>query len=231
MVTLDKAIIAKIEKGDKRFEILVDPELAYEYREKKIQNIDIRKILAVDNVFKDSKKGMPASKQDLINFFGTDNIEKIAKEIIEKGELQLTTEMRRKKLEAKKMEIAEFIAKNSIDPRTKVPHSVQRILNAMEEAKVHVDIFKKSEEQINDIVKAISNVIPISFERIKLEIKIPAKHATKCFGYIKSLNANAEWLNDGSLRAILEIPAGLKTEVFQKINNLTHGENEILVKN
>lgn len=231
MVTLDKAIIAKIEKGDKRFEILVDPELAYEYREKKIQNIDIRKILAVDNVFKDSKKGMPASKQDLINFFGTDNIEKIAKEIIEKGELQLTTEMRRKKLEAKKMEIAELIAKNSIDPRTKVPHSVQRILNAMEEAKVHVDIFKKSEEQINDIVKAISNVIPISFERIKLEIKIPAKHATKCFGYIKSLNANAEWLNDGSLRAILEIPAGLKTEVFQKINNLTHGENEILVKN
>ncbi|MFH8110099.1 MAG: ribosome assembly factor SBDS, partial [Candidatus Aenigmatarchaeota archaeon] len=69
MVTLDKAIVAKIEKGDKRFEILVDPELAYEYKEKKIQNIDIRKLLAVDNVFKDSKKGMPASKQDLINFF------------------------------------------------------------------------------------------------------------------------------------------------------------------
>ncbi|MEM5812980.1 MAG: ribosome assembly factor SBDS [Candidatus Aenigmatarchaeota archaeon] len=230
MVTLDKAIVAKIEKGDKRFEILVDPELAYEYREKKIQNIDIRKLLAVDNVFKDSKKGMPASKQDLINFFGTDDIEKIAKEIIENGEIQLTTEMRRKKLEAKKMEIAEFIAKNSIDPRTKVAHSVQRILNAMEEAKVHIDIFKKSEEQINDVVKAISSIIPISFEKIKLNIKIPAKHAAKCFGYLKSLNSNIEWLEDGSLHAFVEIPAGLKTEVFQRINNLTLGENEITIK-
>lgn len=231
MVTLDKSIIAKIERGGKRFEILVDPELAYEYREKKIQNIDIRKILAVDKVFKDSKKGLPASKQDLIGFFGTDDIEKISKEIIENGEIQLTTEMRRKKLEAKKMEIAEFIAKNSIDPRTKVPHSVQRVLNAMEEANVHIDIFKKSEEQIGDVVKAISSVIPISFERIKLDIKVPAKHATRCFGYLKSLNANTEWINDGSLRAVVDIPAGLKTEVFQKINNLTQGENEISVKN
>ena len=229
MVTLDKAVIAKIEKGDKRFEILVDPELAYEYREKKTQ-VDIKKILAVDNVFKDSKKGMPASKQEIISFFGTDDIEKIAKEILEKGEIQLTTELRRKKLEAKKMEIAEFIAKNSIDPRTKMPHSVQRILNAMEEAKVHIDIFKRTEEQINDVVKAISTIIPISFEKIKLEIKIPAKHAPKCFGYLKSLNSNPEWLSDGSLRAIIEIPAGLKTEIFQKINNLTSGENEINIK-
>ncbi|MEM7816696.1 MAG: ribosome assembly factor SBDS [Candidatus Aenigmatarchaeota archaeon] len=231
MVTLDKAIIAKIEKGDKKFEILVDPELAYEYREKKIQNIDIRKILAVDNIFKDSKKGMPASKQDLINFFGTDDIEKIVKDIIEKGEIQLTTEMRRKKLEAKKMEIAEFIAKNSIDPRTKIQHSVQRILNAMEEAKDHMDKFKKSEEQIGDVVKAISSIMPISFERIKLYIKIPAKHAARCFGYLKSFNTNPEWLNDGSLHAIVEVPAGLKTEIFQKINSLTQGENEIIVKN
>lgn len=231
MVTLDKAVIAKIEKGDKKFEILVDPELAYEYKEKRVQNINIRKILAVENIFKDSKKGMPASKQELINFFKTDDIEKIAKEILENGEIQLTTEMRRKKLEAKKMEIAEFISKNSVDPRTKTPHSVQRILNAIEEAKVHIDLFKKVEEQINDVVKAISTIIPISFERIKLEIKIPPKHASRCFGYIKSLNANPEWLSDGSLHAIVEIPAGLRTEVFQKINNLTHGENEIHIKN
>ena len=35
-----------------------------------------------------------------------------------------------------------------------------------------------------------------------------------------------EWQNDGSLKAILEIPAGLQTELFDKLNSLTHGEIE-----
>ena len=54
MVTVDKAIIARIERSGKHFEILVDPELAYDLREGK--SVSLNKMLAINQVFKDAKK-------------------------------------------------------------------------------------------------------------------------------------------------------------------------------
>ena len=222
MVSVDKAVIARLEKGGKHFEILVDPELAYKFREGK--SVSMAEMLAVNEVFKDAKKGMPVSRQDLIEVFGTDNIDEIAKVILKEGNIQLTTEFRRKKLEEKKKQIADFIARNSIDPQTKNPHPIDRILNAMEQAKVHIDIFKSVEEQVDDVIKAIRGIIPISFEKIRIEVKIPPQHAGKCYGIIKSFGVEPKWQSDGSLQAILEIPAGLRESLYTKINNITHGD-------
>lgn len=225
MVTVDKAIVAKLEKGGKSFEILVDSELAYALREGK--TISIASMLAVDNVFKDSKKGLPANKQDVQKVFGTENIEDIAKIIVKSGEIQITTELRRRKLEEKKRQIAEFISKNALDPQTKKPHPQQRVINAMEQAKVHVDLFKSVDEQIEPILESLRKVIPISFEKIKLEIKVPAEFAGRCYGMIKSFGTEPQYQKDGSIYAILNIPSGLKDEVFNKLNAITHGEAEI----
>ncbi|MCD6093045.1 MAG: ribosome assembly factor SBDS [Candidatus Aenigmarchaeota archaeon] len=228
MVTVDKAVIAKIEKNGKIFEILVDPELAYAFRDGKA--VSIANMLAVDDVFKDSKKGMPAARRDVIDCFGTDNIEDVAKEILKKGDIQLTTEFRKKKLEEKKKQIADFISKNVLDPKTKKPHPQQRILNAMDRAKVHVDVFKNVNEQINDVIKAIREVIPISFEKIRLDIKVPPKWAGKCYGVIKSFGTEPQWMKDGSLSASMEISPGLKQDIFNKLNNITRGEVKISEK-
>jgi ribosome maturation protein SDO1 len=225
MVTVDKAIIAKIEKDGKSFEILVDPELAYAIREGK--QVSIANMLAVDDVFKDSKKGLPANRQDLENTFKTANIEEIAKIIVQHGEIQLTTEFRRKKLEEMKKRISDFISKNAIDPQTKRPHPQQRILNAMEQARVHIDVFKSDEEQIEAILESLRKIIPISFEKLKLEIRIPPQYSGRCFGIIKSFGTEPQYMKDGSLYALLQIPSGLKDEVFNKLNSITHGEAEI----
>ena len=225
MVTVDKAIIAKLERGGKTFEILVDPELAYALREGK--QVSIAGMLAVDNVFKDSKKGLPASRQDIEKEFHTDDVEEIARTIVKTGEIQLTTEFRRKKLEEMKKRIADFISKNAIDPQTRKPHPQQRVLNAMEQAKVHIDLFRGEDEQIESVMESLRKILPISFEKIKLEIRVPAQHAGRCFGILKSFGTEPQWMKDGSLYAILQIPSGLKEEVFNKLNNITHGEAEI----
>lgn len=225
MVTVDKAVIARLEKDGKVFEILVDPEMAYAFREGK--SVSIANMLAVDDVYKDSKKGLPASKQDIEKVFGTDEIVEIATKILKNGEIQLTTELRRKKLAEKERQIAEFISKNTLDPQTKKPHPQQRILNAMEQAKVHVDAFKSVDEQIEGIIESLRRVLPISFEKIKMEIKIPAQFAGRCFGILKGFGAEPQWMKDGSLYAIISIPAGLRDEVFAKLNNVAHGEAEI----
>ena len=99
----------------------------------------------------------------------------------------------------------------------------------MKEAKVKVDMFKRAEDQVKEIVKKISIILPINIESVVLEVTIPAKYSGKAYSLIKSISSpkKEEWLNDGSLKMDIQIPAGLQLEFMDKINKLTHGDNEI----
>ena len=107
MVSLDDAVIARLKKGEEHFEILVDPYAAADLIDGK--EIDIIKCLAIDAIFKDSKKGTHASEEALKKNFESENIEEIAKQIILKGDIQLTTDQRHKMKENKKNRIIETI--------------------------------------------------------------------------------------------------------------------------
>jgi ribosome maturation protein Sdo1 len=54
MTSLDKAIIAFYEKNGKRFELLVDPDNAYAFVEKR--KPDVRNILVSEEIYSDAKK-------------------------------------------------------------------------------------------------------------------------------------------------------------------------------
>ncbi|MCK5459453.1 MAG: ribosome assembly factor SBDS, partial [Thermoplasmatales archaeon] len=125
MVRLDDAVIARLHKGEDHFEILVDPRAAEHLIEGK--EVDVLSSLAIDTIFKDSKKGTHASQESLEKVFGTDDVETIVKEIILKGEIQLTTEQRHEMQEKKQKRIVDIIVKNAMDPQTKTPHPRQRI--------------------------------------------------------------------------------------------------------
>src|SRR3972149_11972895 len=94
MVTLDEAIIARLKTHGKMFEVFVDPDGALAF--KKGDHVKIESILAVEDVFSDAKTGDRPAEQDVLNAFGTKDALKIAEKIILEGELQLTTEQRRK---------------------------------------------------------------------------------------------------------------------------------------
>ena len=227
MVTVDQAIIAKLEKDGKHFEILVDPVLAYELKEGK--TVSLSKMLAVNAIFTDSKKGLKAGEGDVENILGTTDIEQAAKIIIEKGDIQLTTDFRRRKIDEKKKQIANFISKYAINPQTKMPHPAERILASMDQAHVSIDPFMPAEQQVDDVMKLLKPVIPISMEELTITIQIPAQYAGRAYGKIKELGSiqNQNWLTDGSLSAQLTIPAGLKENVYRIINSLTNGEARI----
>ena len=60
MVNVDEAVIARLESYGERFEILVDAELAADY--KRGEDIAIEDVLAVEEVFKDAHKADKASE-------------------------------------------------------------------------------------------------------------------------------------------------------------------------
>jgi ribosome maturation protein SDO1 len=130
-------------------------------------------------------------------------------------------------LEDRRKEIIAFIASNAINPQSKAPHPPQRIETAMEEAKVSIDVFKSAEEQVPDIIKEIKKLIPISIEKLRLAVKIPAEFSGKGSVVLHRYEIRQqEWQKDGSLVAVLELPAGLKQNLFNDLNHLCHGNFE-----
>ncbi len=231
MVSLEKAVIARLEIKGERFEIYVDPELALAIKEGK--DVDMDKVLASYTIFKDARKGEKASEEKINKIFGTTVPEVVAKEIIRRGEIQLTTEQRRRMLEQKRKQIATIISRNAINPQTNAPHPVERILKAMEEAKVNVDIFKDAEAQVENVVKAIKRIIPIKIEKKLVAVKVPAQFHGKIYGKIRGYGEikKEEWIKDSWL-FLIEIPSGLVDDFFEFLNKVTKGsvETKILEK-
>lgn len=223
MVSLDDAVIARFKRGEDHFEILVDPYAAADLIEGK--EIDIVQNMAIDTIFEDSKKGEHASEESVQKIFGTTDVAEVAKKIILKGDIQLTTEQRSKMQKNKKNRIIETISKNAMDPKTKAPHPRQRIELAMEQAGIHVDPFKPVSEQVKIIIEALRPIIPLSMEHIRISVKIPAEHIGKAYGVARKYGAleREDWQSDGSWVGIIRLPAGMQIDFYDKLNDLTKG--------
>ncbi|MEM1539592.1 MAG: ribosome assembly factor SBDS [Candidatus Bathyarchaeia archaeon] len=222
----EKYTVARITKDNEHFEILVKPEKALDYRMGKISAIT--DVLVTETIFSDASKGTKVSEETLRKAFGTTDQLKIADIILKKGTLQLTTEQRRKMIEEKRRQIITFISKNSVDPRTNLPHPPLRIEQAMEQIHYSIDPFKPVEEQAREVVKLLRQVLPLKMEQVSVSVHIPAEYAAKVYGTLKSFGTikREEWLADGSWSGILEMPAGLYGPFLDKIGALTRGNAE-----
>ncbi len=209
-----------------KFEILVDPNLALQF--KKGAKIDMNSILAYPVIYKDIKSTEVVAETDLQKAFGTKDVFKIAEKIVKEGELQLTTEQRREMVEQKRTQIAAIISKRGINPQTNTPHPMQRILNVMNQSGLNIDPFIDAEFQVDKIVKEIKKSIPLKFQKVLLEFKLPPQFAGKVYSILKTGGSvqKEQWLNDGSLQVDLEILAGVQDELFDKISSVTHGDFE-----
>ena len=83
--------------------------------------------LVSDDVYTDSGKGTKPSSEKLLKAFNTEDQIEIAKIILQKGDLNLTTDQRRKMVEEKKKQIVNYIVKTYVDPKTHLPHPPLRL--------------------------------------------------------------------------------------------------------
>ena len=224
MVSLDDAVIARLKKGEEHFEVLVDPYAAADLIDGK--DINIMQNLAIDAIFKDSKKGTHASEESLQKNFGTDDVIEIAKKIILKGDIQLTTEQRHKMQKNKRNRIIDTIVRNAMDPKTKAPHPRQRIELAMDEARVHIDPFKPVNEQVKTVIDVLRPIMPISMELVRISVKIPSQYIGKAYGVARNYGTleREDWQSDGSWIGIIRLPAGMQTDFYDKLNEVTKGD-------
>ncbi|MCL5018162.1 MAG: ribosome assembly factor SBDS [Candidatus Pacearchaeota archaeon] len=209
---------ARIKIKGKQFEIVVDLEEALKFKKGETDWLEV----GGDRIFSDVKKGNAASEKDLKEIFGTIDATEVGKKIVKDGEVLTTQEHRDAEQEKKFRQVVDFISMNATNPQTGTPHTPERIERALEEAHVNVKNIP-IENQIKEIMEAVSKVLPIKIETKKIKVTVPAIHTGKVYNLISQYKEQENWMNDGSLEVIISIPSGMIMDFYDKLNSATHG--------
>jgi ribosome maturation protein SDO1 len=222
-MTETKFTIIKLTLEGDKFELLVKPDPALEYKLGK--RTDLSSVLVSDEIYSDANKGSRASSEKLMKHFRTTDSAEVAKQIIAKGELNLTTDQRRKMVEEKRKQIVQLINRSFVDPKTHLPHPAVRIEAAMDEARVSIDPFKRAEDQAKTVIDGLRKILPLKSETVRLTITVPPQFAAQSYSILKSAGdfKGEEWLSDGALRAVVEMNAGMKAQFLDRLGSVSKG--------
>ncbi len=216
MVSLDNAVLARMEKGGKRYEVLLNPDLVDAFKSDP-ESVDLNAFMAMDEVFHDARGGERPTAEAIENTFGTQDIRTIAITILTKGSIQLTTAQRKAMVERMRQQIVHQIHVQAVDPKTKSPHPKTRIELALDESRYSVDPFKRLEDQVKEAIDKLKPMIPLSFESVRLAFKVPGSAYGSVSRILRPYQQKEQWLENGSWAAVIECPAGMKPDLIDQI--------------
>ena len=154
-------VTARVKLKDKHYEVSVDLDEALKIKAND-PKADITAALQSTNIFYDLRKGEIASQSDLKEAFKTEDTFEVAKQIIQKGEVQKTQEFRDSEREEKIKQVLDLLQTNASDQNGN-PYTEERLKRAIDE--VHFNFSNKPpEEQLPDLVHKLKEVIPIKIE-------------------------------------------------------------------
>ena len=102
----------------------------------------------------------------------------------------------------------------------------------MDDGRVSIDPFKNVDDQLKDLVEKLRPIIPLKSENIVLEISVPAQFVAQSYSVLKSIGTlkKEDWQPNGSLKAILEIPAAARPNVIDRLGAITKGTANVEVQ-
>ena len=211
--------VARIRVNNKHYEIVVDLDEAMKVKK---GEGSVGAALLANNIFYNTKDGSLASKEDLMAAFDSSDVNEVAEKIIKRGEIELPKEYRDEETEKRRKQAIDYFLRNAIDSRTGRPFTPEALDSAFSQAGVNI-VNKPIEQQISAISGAIKTIIPLKIETKKISITIPAIYTGKLSGLINDYKEKEDWMGDGSLKVRVNIPVGLQSEFYDKLNAVTHG--------
>lgn len=171
-------------------------------------------------------KGQVAKKEDLIKAFGIDDQTEVCKQILDKGEVQVTDKERHLAMDTMFKDIATTVADKCVNPETKRPYPVSMIENAMKE-NIHFSVKpnRSTKQQALEVISQLKAVMPLERTQMKLSVTIPGKEAKKLRDKMTKVIAKIEkeeW-NTGSLTITCLIDPGQYKQVEELVRSETKG--------
>lgn len=209
---------ARLKAKGKEYQISVDVDEALKVKNGKG---DVASALNSNAIYYDLKKGLVASESDLKDAFGTTNLYEIAKKIMSSGEIQKPQEYREAEREARIKQVIDLILRNAVDQHGN-PFTEERLRRAIDEAHYSFDN-RPAEQQMGNLVHKLKEVIPIKIETKKIKLTIPARFTGQVYGVLGDYKESEEWLPNGDLQVIVNVPSGMQIDFYEKLNGVTHG--------
>ncbi|GJQ75687.1 hypothetical protein Trydic_g17761 [Trypoxylus dichotomus] len=176
-IRLTNVAVVRIKKTGKRFEIACYRNKAVSWRNQVEKDID--EVLQTHTVFTNVSKGQVAKKEDLIKAFGTENQTEICKEILKKGELQVSDKERHSQMDSLFKDIATTVADKCLNPELKRPYPVTMIEKAMKDVHYSVKPNQSAKQQALQVIKLLKESIPIERAQMRLRVTLKGKDSKK----------------------------------------------------
>lgn len=176
-IKLTNVSLVKLKKAKKRFEIACYQNKVQDFRKGVEKDLD--EVLQIHQVFMNVSKGLVASKDDLQKCFGTTELDPIIKEIMSKGEIQLSEKERQIMLNKINNELITIISAKCINPKSKKRYPPTMIHKALTELKFSPVLNKSTKIQALDAIRLLvsKQIIPIVRAKMKVKISVAAEYS------------------------------------------------------
>jgi len=211
-------VSAKLKVKNKTFEVSVEFDEALKVQKREG---DITRALNSSQIFYNAKEGSLASQKDLMDAFQTTDMHAIATAIIQRGELQRPQEFREAEREARIKQVVSLLLRNAVDQHGR-PYTEERLRRAIHEVHYSFDN-RPAEKQMLEVLEKIKTVIPIRIDTKRIRLRVPARFAGNVYGLLKDYKQDEEWLANGDLQVVVNLPAGMQLDFYDKLNGITHG--------
>ncbi|RKP07286.1 SBDS protein C-terminal domain-containing protein [Thamnocephalis sphaerospora] len=206
-IKLTNVSVVRLKKGGKRFEVACYKNKVLEWRNNVEPDLD--EVLQIHSIFVNVSKGQVASKADLTKCFKKDDEDEIIREILKKGEVQVSDKERSHQLENLHRDIVTTVAEKCVNPETKRPYTVTMIESAMEQLHLSVNPNRGAKQQALDVIKQLQEkqIIPIARAQMRLRVTMPAKEAKKAKEKLHALVGTVEeedWADEYELVCLVD---------------------------
>lgn len=208
-IKLTNVAVVRIKKCGKRFEIACYKNKVVSWRNQVEKDID--EVLQTHTVFLNVSKGQVAKKEDLLKAFGKDDQTEICKEILTKGELQVSDKERSSQLDALFKDIATTVADKCVNPEIKRPYPVTTIEKAMKDIHYSVKPNQSAKQQALVVIKMLKESIPIERAQMRLQVVFTGKDTKKWkekLTKIQSIEVEKEERNEDQLSIVFLVDPG-----------------------
>ncbi|KAJ1666151.1 hypothetical protein IW140_001821 [Coemansia sp. RSA 1813] len=229
-IRLTNVSVVRLRKGGKRFEVACYRNKVTEWRTGVEKDID--EVLQIHQVYMNVSKGQVAKTEELRKCFKTEDVDEVIKEILMKGEQQVSDKERQHQQSNILRDIATVVADMCVNPNTQQPYTVTMIEKAMADIHFSVNHNRSAKQQALDVIRQIQehNTIPISRAQMRIRVVMSAKDAKRIRDSVMELVASVEDEERGEeYELVCLIDPGQYRTLGDLISSETKGAGEVVI--
>lgn len=174
---LTNIAVVRLKKCGTRFEIACYKNKVFDWRQGSESDLD--EVLQTTQVFQSVSKGVMAKDDKLKKAFGTCDHETICKEILAKGEVQVSDKERALQLESRLRDVATLLVEKCVDIATKRPLPHALVERALKDPRTRFkpDPRKSAKQQFLDVVPRLVDSGVLAIERARMRVQLTLSFA------------------------------------------------------